>query len=178
MIAGGDPLANGLGTPGYYVDDEISETQSFARPGMLAMAHYGEQPDTNAGTWFITIAPQPELDGRYTIVGEVVWGMEEVFEISRTDVLGSGTQGRPAEEILLERVDIIRVLSTGEVLAHLRSTTRPLAELEHLPLAARAQGDLPLWLRARNESIHRFRLPALPPLPEESESESASPEAN
>lgn len=159
MIVGGDPLANGLGSPGYYIEDEIRPDLTFDLPGRLAMANLGGQPNTNSGTWFVTAAPLPELNGRYTIIGEVVQGMDVVRRISRAE---ADPTGRPRREILVRRIDIIRVLKNGDVVAHLRSTARPYAEVEQIPAFQRGS-DLPLWLRERSAS-EEFRLPPLPPI--------------
>src|SRR5947208_10346573 len=73
MIQGGDPLGNGQGGPGYEFANEISPSLRFETKGRLAMANAG--PDTNGSQFFITVAPQPKLDGGYSIFGQVVEGM-------------------------------------------------------------------------------------------------------
>lgn len=81
MIQGGDPEGNGEGTPGYKINDEIDPNRSFDKPGILAMANSG--PNTNGSQFFITVAPQPHLDGHYSIFGEVVSGQDVVDAISQ-----------------------------------------------------------------------------------------------
>ncbi len=68
MIQGGDPLATGMGGPGYTFDDELDPNLSFDRPGRLAMANSG--PNTNGSQFFITEAAYPSLDGHYTLFGQ------------------------------------------------------------------------------------------------------------
>ncbi len=68
MIQGGDPMGNGAGGPGYHVLDEISPKLKFDRAGRMAMANEG--PNTNGSQFFITLSPQPHLDGRFTIIGQ------------------------------------------------------------------------------------------------------------
>ncbi len=99
MIQGGDPLGNGRGGPGYTFEDEVDGPHRFDRPGRLAMANAG--PNTNGSQFFITHAPTPWLDGKHTIFGQVVSGMEVVDSIAAID---RDPQDRPLEEQVLERV--------------------------------------------------------------------------
>ncbi len=68
MIQGGDPAGDGTGDPGYFINDEIVPGLIFNVPGRLAMANSG--PNTDGSQFFITVAPQPSLDGSYTIFGQ------------------------------------------------------------------------------------------------------------
>ena len=101
MIQGGDPLGNGRGGPGYQFEDEVGGPHRFDRPGYLAMANAG--PNTNGSQFFITQAPTPWLDGKHTIFGEVVEGMEVVDAMAAVD---RDRSDRPVEELRLERVTI------------------------------------------------------------------------
>jgi peptidyl-prolyl cis-trans isomerase A (cyclophilin A) len=101
MIQGGDPLGTGRGGPGYQFEDEVDGPQRFDRPGYLAMANAG--PNTNGSQFFITQVPTPWLDGKHTIFGEVVEGMDVVDAIAAVD---RDPTDRPVEELRLERVTI------------------------------------------------------------------------
>jgi peptidyl-prolyl cis-trans isomerase A (cyclophilin A) len=68
MIQGGDPAGNGEGDPGYQFKNEVSSDLLFDKPGRLAYANSG--PNTNGSQFFITEAPQPHLNGSYTIFGQ------------------------------------------------------------------------------------------------------------
>ena len=103
MIQGGDPLGTGRGGPGYSFEDELGGPQRFDRPGRLAMANAG--PNTNGSQFFITHAPTPWLDGKHTIFGQVVAGMDVVDAIAAID---RDPQDRPLENQMLERVVIER----------------------------------------------------------------------
>ena len=105
MIQGGDPLGNGRGGPGYQFEDEVGGPHRFDRPGYLAMANAG--PNTNGSQFFITQVPTPWLDGKHTIFGEVVEGMDVVDAIAAVD---RDPADRPVEELRLERV----VIEQGE----------------------------------------------------------------
>ncbi len=70
----GDPSGTGMGNPGYFIPDELVLALKFDRAGMLAMFNVG--PGSNGSQFFITLGPQPELNGRYTIFGEVTSGMD------------------------------------------------------------------------------------------------------
>jgi cyclophilin family peptidyl-prolyl cis-trans isomerase/HEAT repeat protein len=87
VIQDGDPRGDGNGGPGYQIRCEINEAM-YDR-GTVGMALSGK--DTGGSQWFVTHAPQPHLDGGYTVFGHVVNGMEVVDRIVRGDVIQSIT---------------------------------------------------------------------------------------
>ena len=76
----GDPTGTGFGGPGYAYDLEISPDVKFDRAGLFSMANSG--PASNGSQFFITLNPLPELDGAFTIFGEVISGMDVVNQIT------------------------------------------------------------------------------------------------
>ena len=82
MAQGGDPTGTGMGGPGYQFVNEKSDL-TFDKAGVLAMANAG--PDTNGSQFFITFGPTPQLNGGYTIFGQVTSGMDVVNAITRRD---------------------------------------------------------------------------------------------
>ena len=87
VIQDGDPRGDGNGGPGYQIRCEINDVM-YDR-GTVGMALSGK--DTGASQWFVTHAPQPHLDGGYTVFGHVVTGMDVVDRIVRGDVIQSIT---------------------------------------------------------------------------------------
>lgn len=85
VIQDGDPRGDGNGGPGYQIRCEINEVP-YDR-GAVGMALSGK--DTGGSQWFVTHAPQPHLDGGYTVFGNVISGMETVDAIVRGDVIRS-----------------------------------------------------------------------------------------
>jgi cyclophilin family peptidyl-prolyl cis-trans isomerase/HEAT repeat protein len=83
VVQGGCPRGDGNGGPGYTLRDEITR-RSYGR-GAVGMALSG--PDTGGSQFFITLSPQPQLDGSYPLFGRVVSGMEAVDEIRPGDVI-------------------------------------------------------------------------------------------
>ena len=83
VVQDGDPRGDGTGGPGYTIRDELS-TRPYLR-GTIGMALAG--PDTGGSQYFITHAPQPHLDGRYTVFGQVISGMEVVDQLRQWDVV-------------------------------------------------------------------------------------------
>ncbi len=74
VVQGGDPSSSGLGGPGYVFSDEVDPSLRFDKPGVLAMTN--PAPNSNGSQFFITYIPLPEFDGKYTIFGQVIKGME------------------------------------------------------------------------------------------------------
>jgi len=81
VIQGGDPGGTGYGGPGYSIRSEFSPL-TYER-GMVGMASSGK--DTEGSQFFITHSATPHLDGRYTIFGKVIGGMDVVDEIMTGD---------------------------------------------------------------------------------------------
>ncbi len=83
VIQGGDPTGRGSGGPGYRFRDEVIGNPLTHEAGVISMANAG--PNTNGSQFFITHTPQPHLNGRHTVFGQVVNGMEVVYAIQQGD---------------------------------------------------------------------------------------------
>ena len=81
VAQGGDPTGQGNGGPGYNLPDERNSLKHEA--GALAMAKAGTT--TSGSQFYITLAPQPNLDGGYTVFGKVVSGMDVLQSITKRD---------------------------------------------------------------------------------------------
>lgn len=97
MIQGGCPLGTGTGSPGYNFDDEFHPDLRHTGPGILSMANAG--PGTNGSQFFITHVATPWLDGKHTVFGNVVEGIDIIHEVAQGDEMS---------------IEIIRVGETAE----------------------------------------------------------------
>lgn len=82
VVQGGDPRGDGNGDAGFTIPAEVSQRR-YDADGYVGIADAGK--DTGSCQWFITLSPQPRLSGRYTIIGKVTKGMENVWKIDQGD---------------------------------------------------------------------------------------------
>ena len=94
MIQGGDPYSRdqsdprvGTGGPGYRIKCETHRNTHKHVAGTLSMAHAGK--DTGGSQFFICHSPQPHLDRKHTVFGQVTKGMDVVNSIRQNDVVNS-----------------------------------------------------------------------------------------
>jgi peptidyl-prolyl cis-trans isomerase B (cyclophilin B) len=100
MIQGGDPTGTGSGGPGYTFEDELNRHRVVR--GALAMANAG--PNTNGSQFFVVTAEAcPWLDGKHTVFGRVVEGMDVVDRISAIETDASD---QPKEPVTIQRVEL------------------------------------------------------------------------
>jgi peptidyl-prolyl cis-trans isomerase A (cyclophilin A) len=104
MIQGGDPLGTGTGDPGYKFADEFGSGRKMDKAGVLAMANAG--PNTNGSQFFITLKETNYLNGKHTVFGEVVSGMDVVNKIGQVKTTKPGD--RPVTPVVIESVTIER----------------------------------------------------------------------
>ena len=108
-IQSGDPTGTSAHNCGVNVRDESLPGLRFSSPGRLAMANTG-QADSGGCQFFITDAPRPEWDGKYTIFGEVIAGKDVVSKISHAPVHGE----KPVDPVKLMSVTIERISKSGK----------------------------------------------------------------
>ncbi|KAF1685482.1 peptidylprolyl isomerase [Pseudoxanthomonas broegbernensis] len=102
MVQGGCPEGSGRGGPGYRFEDETDNGVAHER-GVLSMANAG--PNTNGSQFFITHVATPWLDGRHTVFGKVLEGLEAVDAIAQGDRIDSVKIEGDAEAVLAAKAD-------------------------------------------------------------------------
>ncbi|MCL4685517.1 peptidylprolyl isomerase [Myxococcota bacterium] len=115
MIQGGDPNTrdrdprnDGQGGPGYTIPDEFGGAPH--RRGVLSMANTG-RPDSGGSQFFVLVADAPHLDGRHSVFGRVVDGMDvvdRIVAVERDQYGRWGPPDRPREDVVIETVRIER----------------------------------------------------------------------
>lgn len=95
MVQGGDPTGTGMGGPGYKFQDEFVASLKHDKQGVLSMANAG--PGTNGSQFFITHGPTPHLNGKHTVFGQVVEGLDVLMSIPARD---PGNVNAPAVKII------------------------------------------------------------------------------
>lgn len=105
MIQGGDPTGTGKGGKSVYesgkFEDEIVSSLKHSKLGIVSMANSG--PNTNGSQFFITYKAHGHLNGKYTVFGHVIDGLDTLDRMERVP---TGQGDRPLEDIQLNSVTI------------------------------------------------------------------------
>ena len=88
VVQGGDPRGDGTGGPGYQIKAEFNSRKHLN--GTVAMAR-SQDPDSAGSQFYICLGPQAFLDGKYTVFGQVIEGMDLVEGIAMGDVMAKVT---------------------------------------------------------------------------------------
>ena len=102
MIQGGDPSGDGTGGPGYTVPAEISRRHE---KGSMAMARTGDNVNpekrSSGSQFYICFKPTPQLDGQYTVIGQLKEGMDVLDKLEKVK---TGPMDKPLTPVVMEQV--------------------------------------------------------------------------
>ncbi len=158
MIQGGDPTGTGQGNPGYRFKDEFSDSLVHDKAGILSMANSG--PKTNGSQFFITHKETPFLNGRHSVFGEVVQGLDVVDSIANVKTfLEPNKKDKPVEDVVMNSVVIIRNGKEAKNFDAVKVMTDYFAEEEAL-VAAEKQIRLDFIAEISEQKENAMELPS------------------
>lgn len=102
VIQGGDPTGTGTGGSGKSIPDEFNNNLKHSKKGMVAMANSG-RPNSQDSQFYITLAPLDFLDGKYTVFGEVIEGLDVITKMGNVQ---TDRNDRPIEEVKMIKVTL------------------------------------------------------------------------
>ncbi|UFU04758.1 peptidylprolyl isomerase [Ruania halotolerans] len=110
LLQCGDPTATGTGGPGYSFGPVENAPEDDIYPaGTLAMARQGNDGESMGSQFFLVFADVPlpsDSAGGYTVFGEVTEGLDILEQIGAAGTVDGGPDGRPAQNVIIESVDI------------------------------------------------------------------------
>lgn len=105
----GDPTGTGKGgeaADGGFVADEFSDSLSHSRRGVLSMAKPSKKSVANGSQFFVTLSPQPHLDGTFTVIGSVIGGEDALARIEDCRVTAKGRPATDEDAVTITTVTI------------------------------------------------------------------------
>ncbi|HEY5536788.1 MAG TPA: peptidylprolyl isomerase [Ignavibacteria bacterium] len=103
VIQGGDPTGIGNGGSGEAIPDEFGNGLKHNKTGIVAMANTG-RPNSQDSQFYITLDATPHLDGKYTVFGEVIDGLDIVKKIGKVK---TGVNDKPVEPVKMTKVTMV-----------------------------------------------------------------------
>jgi peptidyl-prolyl cis-trans isomerase A (cyclophilin A) len=152
VIQAGSP--NGMGTddPGYAFNNEIAPSLNNNSAGVLGMANSGGT-NSNGSQFYITLGPQPSLNGLYTVFGNVVEGLNVVTNIGNVP---TDTNNKPLTPVVISNVTILRIgTAASNFNAQAVSPPLPVPQFTASQMLAQGPNLLLVW-NYNSNSVYRI----------------------
>lgn len=143
VVQGGDPIGTGSGGPGYTILDEYHIDMTHDSAGVIAMAKTAA-PNSAGSQFYFTLAPQPNLDGRYSVFGSCIQGLQVILDIGKVSV---NSDDKPLIPVVIDSIRILNTTAIGpkiDRLMPLEVFPNPFAERSYIRYEVKQAGQLNL----------------------------------
>lgn len=145
VIQGGDPLGNGSGGPGFTIQDEFHLNMNHDSAGVIAMAKTSA-PNSAGSQFYFTLAPQPNLDQRYSVFGSCIQGLQTILDIGLVQTNGDD---KPLTPVIMDSIRVQHptgITYEADLFMALEVFPNPFSEQSYIRYEVKEAGPLKLHI--------------------------------